>query len=194
MPIINMKSVDGAIASEQKKEIAQKPSMATAPVRSLGLGILMACATGGALADGKSLSVVEIVDLAATPSKTWDTIKDFDGWQAWHPAFASTAITTGEGNIKGTVRVLTTKDGAKFTEELVAHNTASRTYQYRIIESPLPITDYISTLEIKPNKTGSSVMWSSNFKVNAGASEEEMKKTISGVYRAGLDNLASVIK
>jgi hypothetical protein len=37
-------------------------------------------------------------------------------------------------------------------------------------------------------------MWSSHFKVNAGASEEEMKKTISGVYRAGLDNLASVMK
>jgi hypothetical protein len=194
MPIINVKSVDGAIAPDQKKEIAPKPGMATAPVRSLGLGILMACAAGGALADGKFLSVAEKVDLAATPSKTWDTIKDFDGWQAWHPAFASTAITLGEGNIKGAVRVLTTKDGAKFTEELVSHNTASRTYQYRIIESPLPITDYVSTLEIKPNKAGSSVMWSSNFKVKAGASEEEMKKTISGVYRAGLDNLASVIK
>ena len=90
--------------------------------------------------------------------------------------------------------MLTTKDGAKFTEELVSYNTASHTYQYRIIESPLPITDYVSKLEIKPNKAGSSVMWSSNFKVKAGASEEEMKKTISGVYRAGLDNLASVVK
>jgi hypothetical protein len=194
MSIINVKSIEGVFSPDQKKEITQKPSMSTAPLRSLGLAILMTCAATGALAAGKTLSVTEKVDLAAAPSKTWDTIKDFNGWQTWHPAFASTAITKGEGNTMGTVRVLTTKDGAKFTEELVSHSAASRTYQYRIIESPLPITDYVSTLEITQSKAGSSVMWSSHFKVNAGASEEEMKKTISGVYRAGLDNLASVMK
>jgi len=57
-------------------------------------------------------------------------------------------------------------DGAKFTEELVSYNTASRTYQYRIIGSPLPITDYVSTLEIRQNRAASTVVWSSNFKVN----------------------------
>ena len=194
MSIINVKSIEGVFLPDQKKEITQKPSMSTAPLRSLGLGILMTCAAASALAAGKTLSVTEKVDLAAAPSKTWDTIKDFNGWQAWHPAFASTAIIKGEGNTKGAVRVLTTKDGATFTEELVSHSAASRTYQYRIIESPLPITDYVSTLEITESKAGSSVMWSSNFKVKVGTSEEEMKKTISGVYRAGLDNLASVVK
>ena len=194
MSTINAKSIAGVSPPNQKKEIAREPSTSTAPLLSLGVGILMACAAGGALAGGKPLSVTEEVYLAAAPSKTWETIKDFNRWQDWHPAFASTAITKGEGNTKGTVRVLTTKDGAKFTEELVSHNTASRTYQYRIIESPLPITDYVSTVEIKQNKAGSTVVWSSNFKVKDGASEEEMKKTISGVYRAGLDNLASVVK
>jgi hypothetical protein len=190
----NLKSIDGALASDEKKEFAREPGTSTGPIRSLGLGVLMACAAAGAAAAGNMQSVTEKVDLAAAPSKTWDTIKDFNGWQGWHPAFASTAITKGEGNTKGSVRVLTTKDGAKFTEELVSYNAASRSYQYRIIDSPLPITDYVSTLEIKRNLAGSSVMWSSNFKVKAGASEEEMRKTISGVYRAGLDNLASVMK
>ena len=189
MSHITLKSIDGVLAPDEK-EIAQKPSTGTRTIRSLGLGVLMACAATGAAAAGK----IQSVDLAAAPSKTWDTIKDFSGWQGWHPAFASTAITKGEGNTKGTVRVLTTKDGAKFTEELVSYNAASRTYQYRIIDSPLPITDYVSTLEIKQHLAGSSVMWSSNFKVKAGASEEEMRKTIAGVYRAGLDNLASVMK
>ena len=184
MSHITLKSIDGVLAPDEK-EIAQKPSTGTRTIRSLGLGVLMACAATGAAAAGKIQSVTEKVDLAAAPSKTWDTIKDFSGWQGWHPAFASTAITKGEGNTKGT---------AKFTEELVSYNAASRTYQYRIIDSPLPITDYVSTLEIKQHLAGSSVMWSSNFKVKAGASEEEMRKTIAGVYRAGLDNLASVMK
>jgi hypothetical protein len=194
MSTINSKSTGGVFPSDQKKEIAQEPSTSAASVLSLGLGFLMACAAGGALAGGKPLSVTEEVYLAAAPSKTWETIKDFNHWQDWHPAFASTAITKGEGNTKGTVRVLTTKDGAKFTEELVSHSIASRSYQYRIIESPLPITDYVSTLTIKQNRAGSTVIWSSNFKVKDGVSEERIKQTISGVYRAGLDNLVSVLK
>jgi mxaD protein len=166
----------------------------TRSIRALGLGLLMACAATGAFAVEKAVSVTETVDLAAAPAKTWDTIKDFKGWQAWHPAFASTEIVKGEGNTKGTVRLLTAKDGAKFTEELVSFNAVSRTYRYHIIESPLPISDYVSTLQVKQNKDGSSVVWSSHFKVKDGASDEEIRKVISGVYRAGLDNLASVVK
>jgi hypothetical protein len=186
--------VDEGFSPDQKKEIAQKASISTAPIRSLGLGLLIAGAAAGALAAGKTVSVTEEVNLAAAPSQIWEKIKDFNGWQAWHPAFASTEITKGQGNTKGTVRVLTTKDGAKFTEELVSHNTATRTYEYRITESPLPIAGYVSKLEVRGNKGGSSVVWSSNFHVKDGASEAEMKKAISGVYRAGLDNLGSVVK
>jgi hypothetical protein len=165
-----------------------------ASIRFLGLGLLMAGAAASALAAGETLSVSEKIDLAASPSQAWATIKDFNGWQSWHPAFASTKITEGQGNAEGTVRVLTAKDGAKFTEVLVSHNAASRTYRYRITESPLPITGYVSTIEVKPNKGGSSVVWSSNFKVEEGASQDEVKKMIAGVYRAGLDNLGSVVK
>ena len=157
---------------ELNSRAAARPTSAN-PIRSLGVGLLVASAAVGALAADKTVSVSERIDLAAAPSRTWDAIKDFKGWQAWHPAFASTEIVKGAGNTKGTVRVLTAKDGAKFTEELVSFNAASRTYQYHIIESPLPITGYVSTLEVKENKTGSSVVWSSNFKVKDGTPDED---------------------
>ncbi len=165
-------------------------------IPSLGIGLMFAAAAStGALAADKTYSVTEKVELSATPAKTWDTIKDFKGWQAWHPAFAGTVVTKGEGNAKGSVRELTTKDGAKFIEELEMHDAASRTYQYRIIESPLPITGYVSTLQVRRGHNGgSTVVWSSHFGVKAGASDDEMKKTIAGVYRAGLDNLAVATK
>ena len=170
--------------------------MSNTSIPSPGVGPAMAAtASGGVLAADKTFSVTERVDLSAAPAKTWDTIQDFKGWQGWHPAFASTRITKGEGNTKGSVRVLTTKDGAEFIEELVMHDAASHTCQYRIIESPLPITGYVSRLEVKHgNQGGSTVVWSSHFGVKAGASDDEMKKTIAGVYRAGLDNLAAAMK
>ncbi len=162
-------------------------------VSVLGIGLLLALAASSASAADKVVSVSEEVDLAASPASTWSAIKDFDRWQTWHPAFAGTSIVKGAGNRKGEVRVLATKDGAKFTEELVSHDRASRSFEYRIIESPLPISGYVSRLEVQKARRGSHVVWSSTFRVDEGASEEEVRKTISGVYRTGLDNLAAVV-
>jgi len=162
-------------------------------VQAVALGALMA-ASATAPAAERAVSVVETVQLATTPGRTWDAIKDFGTWPSWHPAFTSTQMIQGNGQSKGAVRALMTKDGAKFTEELVAFDAATRTYQYRIIESPAPVADYVSTVQVKETPAGSTVVWSSHFNVKAGTSEADAKKLISGVYRAGLDNLASVVQ
>ena len=191
MSHINEGANESLEAQELKKDSATKASLGAASIRSLGVGLLMAGSAAGALAG--TLSVSEEVELAATPARTWSVIKDFQRWQTWHPAFATTEITKGGGNAKGTVRVLATKDGAKFNEELLMHDAASRSYQYRIIDSPLPISGYVSTIEVRESALGSRVVWSSNFTVNPGASDEEIKKTIAGVYRAGLDSLKASV-
>ena len=162
--------------------------------QAVGVGLLVASSVAASAAERTTVSVVETVQLASAPGKTWATINDFATWQAWHPAFAATDMVRGDGHSQGSVRVLMTKDGGKFTEELVAYNAGSRSYQYRIIESPAPVADYVSTIEVKQTHAGSTVVWSSNFNVKAGTSEADAKKLISGVYRAGLDNLATVLK
>jgi mxaD protein len=168
---------------------------ASAPyARGLILAALLLCVAGVALAADKTVSVVETVDIGASASRTWAAIQDFRGWQAWHPAFASTEILRGPGNAKGTVRVLAARDGAKFTEELLSHEDVSHVVQYRIIQSPLPITNYVSSIKVQSTYDGSHVVWSSTFQVDAGAREEDIKKTITGVYRAGLDNLVAVVR
>ena len=187
MSHLNDRAHEGLEAQEIKTDSATRVGSGAASIRSFGVGLLMAGSAAGALAG--TLSVSEEVELAASPARTWAVIKDFQRWQTWHPAFATTEITKGGGNAKGTVRVLATKDGAKFNEELLMHDATSRSYQYRIIESPLPISGYVSTIEVKESKLGSRVVWSSTFTVNPGASDEAMKKTIAGVYRAGLDSL-----
>ena len=163
-------------------------------IRSVGLALLMAFAAAGALAAGKTLTVTEKVDLPASATAAWATIKDFNGWQDWHPAIGSTEIIRGKGNTKGTARILITKDGARITEELMSHSTAAMKYSYRIIDSPLPVTDYLSTLKVNKTKTGSTVVWTATFKAKPGISDNDAKKTMAGVYRAGLDNLTNVVK
>lgn len=168
--------------------------MHVATFRSLGLGLLLAWVATATFAAGKTLSVTEKVELKAPPASVWNTIKDFNGWQTWHPAIANSEIAKGKNNTKGAVRILTTKDGARITEELVSYSASGRTYAYRIIDSPLPVTDYVSTLKVSQSKGGSTMVWSSKFKAKAGTADDEAKKVIAGIYRAGLDNLDSVVK
>jgi len=57
-----------------------------------------------------------------------------------------------------------------------------------------PRRGHESTLEVKPSKTGSTVVWSSRFQVKDGTPEADARKAIAGIYRLGLDNLATAIE
>jgi mxaD protein len=161
---------------------------------ALGCALALAAVAPSAFAADKPLTVMEKVDLPVAPATAWETIKDFDGWQYWHPAIANTNIIKGKGNTKGTVRVLTTGDGAKITEELLRHDDKSMTYQYKFTDSPLPVSNYVSTIKIVKTKDGSAVVWSSSFVAKQGTTDEDAKKVITGIYTAGLDNLKSKLK
>ncbi len=162
---------------------------------SLGLGLGLAIA-GPAFAAGaeRIVTVTEQVRLGVPAARAWGAIGDFMTWPSWHPAFASTQLLKGDGHSAGSVRVIATQDGARFTEELVAHDDAKHTLQYRILNSPAPVVDYRSTLSVRPDRQGSTVTWRSDFKVQAGASEAEVRKMIAGIYRLGLDNLATALE
>jgi hypothetical protein len=143
-----------------------------------------------AAAASAALSIVETVQLTTAAGDIWDAISDFASWPTWNPAFASTTMVRGTGRTAGSVRVLVAKDGARFTEELVAFDAAARSYSYRIIESPAPLIGYVSTIRVEDAARGCRVTWSSTFHVKAGSPEQEVKQMIAGIYRLGLDHLA----
>ncbi len=162
---------------------------------SLGLALALAFSAATPVqAAERTVTVSEQVQLGVAPARAWTAIENFMSWPSWHPAFASTQLIKGDGHSAGSVRLLATKDGAQFTEELVSHDAATHSLQYRILTSPAPLVGYRSTLAVKPSGKGSTVVWSSEFMVAAGASEADVKKMISGIYRLGLDNLASAIE
>ena len=145
------------------------------------------------------LHVKESVDINATPAKVWSLVKNWNGLHKWHPAFSNTEIKSGENNKIGSYRTLTMADGgAKFDEELLGFNDKKKLYSYRIVgDSPLPIADYSSSIQVKAGKAkGTSVLvWKGKFKRKvadnppAGQDDAGAKKTIIGAYQAGLQNV-----
>lgn len=166
------------------------PSLFHTSLKGLTIASLTLLTTA-ALAAGK-LTITETVALAAPADKVWDKIKDFDKWQGWHPAVASTKISKGGDNKTGTVRVLSLNGGGEITETLTGFDGAAKSTSYVIDASPLPVDHYASTLSVAAKDGGSVVTWTSTFDAK-GAPDADAVKTMSGVYRAGLDNLKKMM-
>ena len=187
----------GYIAHSQPRGIAHVKKIL------LTMAVLAVTAAGGAaLADApKTLKVVKTVNIQAPVDKVWNTIKDFDSLNKWHPTFAKDEIVKGDGDKPGTVRKLTIKDGPSFTEELLAFDEATHSYRYRIIESPLPLRNYVSHISVKPDgKGGSKVTWSGTFKRKSTSetppeaeNDDAAIKLVTGVYEGGLANLKKML-
>ncbi len=137
-----------------------------------------------------NLSVTKEVSLNASPNTVWKMIGGFNELDVWHPVVVDSILKSGDGIKPGDIRVLSLGNGAKITEKLVVYSDARKTYTYAITESPLPVMDYVSTISVTESDSGmSKVEWSSTFNAN-NAADEKAIEAITGVYDAGLSNLA----
>ena len=123
----------------------------------------------------------------ATADHIWSLIGDPADLSNWHPAIANSQVA-------GKQRNCSLADGGEISEEILNHDDNARTYTYRIVDSPLPIRDYVSTLSVEPGRTGgSSVTWEAEFEPE-GIEAEQLRAMLSGLYDAGLSALETRIQ
>lgn len=178
-----------AVTACSKKDA--EPAAAPADAAPAAEAAPAAPAVEAAAPAAETLSVSKEVVVAMTPADLWKKVGDFNAMNAWHPAIASSEIVKGNNNEVGAHRKLTLGDGAVILEELAARDDAGMNLTYIILEGPLPVTDYRSTITVvAEGDSGSKLTWSSTFKAAAGIEPAKAQEVIGGVYQAGLDNLA----
>ena len=91
------------------------------------------------------------------------------------------------------VRTLSLKGGGTIKEEQVSRDDKVMSYTYTILESPLPVSDYKSTLSVAPEGSGSKVTWTGTFNAK-GAPDTVATDAIQGIYDSGLKALADKAK
>ena len=136
------------------------------------------------------LTVKKSIDVAAAPDRAWAAIGDFCGIASWHPAVAKCELQRRDGR---TYRRLSLKGGGEILEQQSAWDGAGRSYGYTIVESPLPVANYSSTLVVSAKGSGATIAWSGAFDAQ-GAPDEKAKDVIAGIYDAGLQALAAKLK
>jgi hypothetical protein len=144
--------------------------------------ILLLLATGLAARPAEALEVRQSVEVAAPPAEVWQAISDFCAIADWHPVVGQCAESEQDGVA---MRTLTTVDGAVLLERRVQYSEEGMSYTYEIVESPLPVADYVSTLAVMDSTGGSMITWSGEFAA-AGAPDAQAIEVISGIYQAGL--------
>lgn len=145
-------------------------------------------------AQAVTLNVVESVLVPFSPAKVWKLVGDFRGLAQWHPVVGATDITKGSNNVPGAVRLVTTKDGAKIIEELMTYDGKKKTMRYRILESPLPVRDYVSTLSVSSAEKGTRIEWKSEFQRTDDVDDAKAKEIVAGIYKAGFDGVQDKLK
>lgn len=162
--------------------------------------LLVSTAFNASADEAKSLSAHEEVTINAPAAKVWTTVSNFNDLGAWHPAIKKTEIVSGENNKVGAERLLTLQDGGTIKEKLLAYNAKNHSFKYSIIEGVLPVSSYVSTVSVKAQgKDKTLVVWTGTFKRKdtaatpaAGQDDEAAVKTMTSVYRGGLDNLKKI--
>jgi hypothetical protein len=135
--------------------------------------------------------------LDAPIERVWSKIRDFNGLAGWVPAIAASEIVDGGSAERlGSVRALTLAGGGGTVKErLLALDDFTHSYSYAIIDSPLPIANYVSHIRLRPVTTGSRtfVEWVGEYDVLQGDPEDLRKLFAEGVYGAGLARLAEIL-
>ena len=149
--------------------------------------VTMAAAAVALAFSGLSAGAVESTYKAmstATPQAVWKKIGDFCGIATWHPAVEKCVLSD-----YGKMRTLWLKGRGIIVETLVRRDDHAHSYTYKIVSSPLPVSDYASTIKVLPKGSGSLIVWTGNYR-SKGASDADAKNTIDGIYKAGVDAIA----
>ena len=125
--------------------------------------------------------------VAAPAQQCWELLSNFGGVADSSPMI-ETCTVEGEG--VGAVRTLGMAGGLSIQERLEAHDEAGLTYSYSIIgESPLPFTDYLSTVKIEAAGEGAcTIDWRGRF-TPKGDDEAGPAGIVNGIYSGGIKAL-----
>ena len=127
-----------------------------------------------------SVKVSERVE--ATADKVWELFRDFGGIQRFSSGFEKVEVT---GSGIGAVRTITLPGGVALQERLEAFDDRGRKLQYAIVGGPIPVANYLATIEVKDEGKACRIDWSSHFEAK-GISDDQGRAMIEGVYKSGI--------
>ncbi|MEQ8396101.1 SRPBCC family protein [Thalassobaculum sp.] len=130
--------------------------------------------------------------IGAPATKVWDRVRDFNGLPKWHPRIRDSRIEDALPSDKvGCIRNFFLQNGDNIREQLLGLSDYDMFCTYTILNSPMPITDYIATLRLTPVTEGDRcfVEWSAEFSCDPADEADLVAGIGMNVFQGGFDAL-----
>jgi hypothetical protein len=128
----------------------------------------------------------------ASAARVWARVRDFNGLSNWHPAIAESRIENGEPADKvGCIRNFSLRNGDRLREQLLGLSDFDMFCTYSILDSPMPLTNYVATLRLTPitDHDRTFIEWSADFDCAPDKEGELVSNIGGGVFQGGFDAL-----
>jgi len=126
----------------------------------------------------------------------WRVLRDFNSHHLWHPAVATSEIEGGQPpDQPGCVRRFRLRDGAELREQLIALSDRDFSLTYCILDSPIPLLDYVATVRLRRVTDGGRTFWEwrSTFRTPPGREDELAGMVARDIYEAGFAALGALL-
>ncbi|MBV1900581.1 MAG: SRPBCC family protein [Kordiimonadaceae bacterium] len=133
----------------------------------------------------------------ASVQDVWAAIRDFNELPNWHPMIKSSEIVEGLPSDKiGCVRTLTLEKGPQVQEQLVSMSDQDHSFSYTMLDAPLGMYNYISTVKLRPVTDGNACFmeWTAEFTTKEGEEDEKRDMVANGVFKGGFSGLKALLK
>ncbi|MGQ0566844.1 MAG: SRPBCC family protein [Gemmobacter sp.] len=134
--------------------------------------------------------ISSVIDAPAP--RVWERVRDFNALPRWVPAVRDSRIENGEPADRiGAVRDFHLQNGDRLREKLLGLSDYDFFCTYSILESPMPLTDYVATLRLTPVTDGDRTFaeWTAEFDCAEGDAETLVTNIGQNVFQAAFNAL-----
>jgi len=130
--------------------------------------------------------------IGASAEAVWERVRDFNGLPKWHPTIRDSRIEDALPADKvGCIRNFHLQNGDLIRERLLGLSDFDLYCTYEILESPMPLEDYIATLRLTPITDGNRcfIEWSAEFNCDPDRENDLVAGIAGNVFQTGFDAL-----
>ena len=141
--------------------------------------------------------VVKSTIIDAPTPVVWNVLRDFNGFDRWHPAIATSAIERAQPSDKiGCVRRVRLKDGSELRELLLALSDLEQTFSYCLLDTPIPLFNYVGHVRLLPVTDGDRTFWhwESRFTTRPAEAEALTRMVAGDIFQAGFEAIRNYLK
>jgi hypothetical protein len=134
--------------------------------------------------------VVKSTIIDAPTDQVWTVLRDFNGFDRWHPALATSAIERSQSADRiGCVRRVRLADGSELREQLLALSDLEQSYSYCLLDTPIALFNYVAHVRLLPVTDGDRTFWQWESRFTTRPEEEANMNALvgEGIFQAGFD-------